>query len=80
MKLVAPECKLGYPSRQVEEIMGDRLSTFNRWMSGQTRAICDGRNYNHDIKAYEPSGCGPHGPVTYSWDVQRFLAGLPIID
>lgn len=49
-------------------------------MSGQTVSLCDGKSWNYEKMEYEPAGCGPHGPVVYSWDLTRFLDGLPIID
>jgi hypothetical protein len=79
-KLPTPECSLGYTDSQVKAIMGTRLKEFNSWMSGQTMAVCDGRVYDHVKGAYEPSECGPHGGITYTWDLQRFLDGRPIVD
>lgn len=50
-------------------------------MNGQTMMLCDGRRYNHDAREYEVA-CGgvAHGVVVYPWDVERFLAGLPVVD
>lgn len=79
-KIAQPECHIGYPFRQLEGILGDRMDEFSRWLAGQTISQCDGRKYNYDTKEYEPTGCGPHGFVAYRWDVERFLAGKPIID
>lgn len=69
-----PECESGYTPAQVEEIMGDRLEEFNKWMYGQTGSICEGRKYNHGTKEYE-TACGgiAHGMIVYSWDLKRFL-------
>jgi hypothetical protein len=75
-----PECELGYPEKQLERILGNRLPAFNTWMAGQTIAGCEGRKYNYARKEFEPTGCGPHGFVVYASDVERFLAGLPVID
>jgi hypothetical protein len=75
MTIPKPECQLGYPESQLKEILGDRLEDFNLWMRGQTIAGCDGRRYDHDKKEYQPTGCGPHGYVIYSWDLERYLAG-----
>jgi hypothetical protein len=81
MDIPAPDCVLGYPEYQLEEILGDRIEEFGRWMRGQTFSGCDARSYNHETKEYEPSGCDiPHGFVYYQSDVRRFLAGLPVID
>jgi len=75
-----PSCELGYTNKDLQEILGDRLPEFHKWMHGQTVAICDGRQYNHDKGEYEDTSCGPHGVIYYSWDVSRFMAGKPIID
>lgn len=78
-QLPSPECPLGYTTRQLEQILTpQRLESFWEWFTGQTGAICDGRLYNHEIKAYEPSPCAanPHGMVVYRSDFERFLAGL----
>ena len=82
---VQPECRLGYPECQVTRILANndkRLDEFNSWMFGCTMALCDGRVYNPETKLYEPSACfqHPHGAVVYTWDMARFLAGLPVID
>lgn len=76
----APECELGYPDSQICSIMGERYNEFMRWMNGQTMALCDGRSYDYASQSYKLTGCGPHGGVVYSGDVQRFLEGHPIID
>jgi hypothetical protein len=75
-------CPLGLTAADLETVFGARLPTFHRWMTGQTVALCDGRQYNHAAKMYEPAECftTPHGIVTYRWDVERFLDGLPVID
>jgi len=81
MTLPKPECEYGFTDTQVKEIMGSREAEFWTWMRGQTSCFCEGRAYNHEKKAYEPS-CGgyAHGSVVYPWDVSRFLAGMPVID
>lgn len=79
--LPEPDCRFGYTVPQVEEIMGSRFDAFTAWMRGQTMSICDGTLWDYDAKMAVPSGCsGPHGTVIYPWDVERFLAGLPIVD
>lgn len=75
-----PECELGYTEEQVKSITGSRYTEFNYWMNGQTMAICDGRAYDHTLQVYKSTGCGPHGGIVYSGDVERFMLGLPIID
>lgn len=78
------ECRLGYTRSQVKRILADHgrdEAEFNRWMAHQTRSICDGREYSHATKTHSPA-CGgvAHGSITYPWDVERFLARLPVID
>jgi hypothetical protein len=75
-----PECNLGHTAHELDLILEDRRLEFDHWMRGQTMGICDGRKYNHDTGEYEPTGCGPHGTVVYSWDLARFLHGLPVTD
>lgn len=67
--LPKPECWNGYTYHQVQEIMGNREDEFLRWMAGQTVMACSG------------SKCDvAHGMVIYREDLERFLAGRPIID
>lgn len=81
MLLPAPECELGYPQSQLENIFTpEKFKEFFYWMRGQTIALCDGRQFIHEERRFEPTGCGPHGYVFYPWDVERFLDGRPIID
>lgn len=80
INLPKPECKLGYPIKQLEEILGSRLDEFNKYMVGQTGAICTGKNYNYGTKEDEPSKCGPHGMVLYKCDLLTFLEGRPTTD
>lgn len=79
-----PNCQMGYTREQIDRIVGEHGShsriRFHLWMSGQTMAICDGREYDHEARKYGPTGCGPHGPIVYGHDVRRFLAGLPVLD
>lgn len=79
--LEPPACEGGYTRAQVERIMGDRLAAFDKWMNGQTMMLCEGRKYNHDTEQYE-TACGgtAHGGIVYTWDLERFLRGLPVID
>jgi len=77
----APICKLGYPYSQLGDIFSPELKKeFFSWMRGQTFTECNGYQYDHEASTYEPSGCGPHGWVYYTSDVQRFLEGKPVID
>jgi hypothetical protein len=73
-------CGSGHTAHELDLILEDRRLEFDHWMRGQTMGICDGRKYNHDTGEYEPTGCGPHGTVVYSWDLARFLHGLPVTD
>lgn len=78
-----PECPQGYPGSQlVREWTLDQCSLFLAWMIGQTSSVCDGRRYDHELRQYLPTECEhhPHGNVFYTWDVERFLAGYPVID
>jgi hypothetical protein len=90
--LIEPECTYGYTSAQISEILGDRQGEFGHWMRGQTMAICDAapeRKWIDDEDAVGglrlvdvgPPPCKrPHGVVVYPWDVERFIAGRPIVD
>lgn len=73
--LPIPACRLGYTTDQVREIVGTRMHEFEDWFHGQTGAICEGREFNHETRLYEPSNCGPHGLIIYPWDVEQFLRG-----
>lgn len=71
-----PNCEMGYSFEYLEEILSEEMfAEFNKWHYGQTGSICEGRQYNHVAKEYEPSACAnsPHGFVAYRWDVERFL-------
>lgn len=83
MSMPEPECPLGYPHTQLESWLGtERHAELNKWLSGQTQAICEGRSYNHEKKIYEPNECvdHPHGYVAYRWDVADWWAGKPVQD
>lgn len=76
-----PACEAGFTRDQLADIFGVSLPDFDKWMYGQTQAICEGRKFNHDKREYEAACNGvAHGVVTYPWDVQRYMRGLPIID
>ena len=75
MKLEKPECKYEYTEEQVNRILGPRADDFHKWARGQTRAICDGREYDYLLKIYKLSCCGPHGLITYKCDLEQFLGG-----
>lgn len=76
-----PECWLGYPQGQLQEILGEAgYHELGKWMYGQTMAICDGQRYDHDLQEYVQTCPEPHGIVVYVWDLGRFMANLPIID
>jgi len=76
-----PDCTYGYTESQLEEILGNDLDRFWRWMYGQTMCLCQGQSYNHETKNYEEA-CGgiAHGPVVYPWDLARYLAGRTVAD
>lgn len=74
------ECRFGVTDAELVARLGDRYEEFQNWMYGQTLAICTGKQWNLEIKEYEPTNCGPHGMVVYEHDVKRFEDGRPIID
>lgn len=75
------ECRYGYPFSQLEQMWdAATMQRFNAWFEGQTGAICDSKEYDHDKKGYHETGCGPHGVVAYPWDVDRFLKGGTPLD
>jgi len=45
---IPPSCPSGYTASDLEEVFGDRLPAFNKWMFGQTMMICDGRSYRYN--------------------------------
>ena len=76
LNLPDPVCHIGYDTDQVRHIVGARYALFERWMYGQTQAICEARLYDHEAREYKPSACSEaHGVVTYPWDVEAFLRG-----
>jgi hypothetical protein len=81
MNLPKPECKYGYTEKQVAEILKGNLDLFNEWMTGQTMAYCEGREWSPAQNVYV-SSCGGahHGPITYKHDLERFLLRLPPLD
>lgn len=81
VELMTPECEYGYTRSQLKLIMGCRITAFDFWMNGQTGVICEGRKWNYETHEYEEACHGiAHGMVVYKSDVQRFLAGKPVID
>lgn len=75
-----PDCTHGYSFDLLEETLGDaRFAELMDWMRGQTMMLCDGRRYDHDTREYYETH-DAHGPVVYTWDVQNFLRGGPILD
>lgn len=88
-----PKCSLGYTHDQIAALTGDREQEFWHWMRGQTVAVCGAepqRRWVHDFDGAGKSELvevGPplcdvaHGaPIVYRWDLERFLAGLSVID
>lgn len=75
--IVPLACPLGYTREQVEQITAERYDEFAKWMRGQTVALCDGRQWDHDKQEDEPTSCtdSPHGLVTYPHDVAQFIRG-----
>lgn len=82
---------MGYSYEQIGKIL-EAPNLFWKWMSGQTMAICaqdpqrqwiDDESAPGGLRLVEigPSLCDePHGTVVYPWDLERYLAGLPVID
>lgn len=74
-------CKFGYTWGEISDMLGKtNMPKFEDWFRGQTGAICDGRQYNHDTESYEETGCGPHGGVVYAHDLTRFIYGQQPFD
>ena len=80
--VVEPSCPLGYTQSDIRALLGDGEGLFMTWMNGQTFALCHGYYYDHDLEINLHSACAenPHGPVYYTWDVQRFINGRKIVD
>lgn len=75
-----PDCDRGYSFGLLEETLGaGGFSELMDWMHGQTMMLCDGRRYDHEAKEYYETHPA-HGPVVYTWDVERFLGGGQIVD
>lgn len=74
-ELPQPQCRYGYTTKQVEEIVGDRAPEFWRDLRGQTIACCTGSEYDYGTEQERETGCGPHGTAVYGDDLRRFLAG-----
>lgn len=75
-----PNCTHGYSLDLLEETLGAaKFAELMDWMHGQTMMLCDGRRYDHDTQEYYETH-DAHGPVVYTWDVQNFLRGGPILD
>lgn len=70
-------CPLGYPIEQLEaHLSAMQMAQLHSWMTGQTGAICDGTQKDPDPRCVD----NWHGLVYYAWDVERWIAGLPILD
>lgn len=69
----APICKFGYSRQQLQQILGERLEHFDKWMYGQGGVICEGREYDRANRIYVENGCGPHGRVVFEYDLTRYL-------
>lgn len=70
------------PWDQIETFLdARRFAELMDWMHGQTMMLCEGRRYDHSTQEYtEKCGGVAHGPVVYCWDLERFMAGGPIVD
>ena len=79
-RLPEPACRYGFTWQQVEDILGDRVDEFSRFMRGQTVSLCDGREYDYAAGGWRDTGCGPHGTAVYTSDLRHFLAGRRPLD
>lgn len=79
MILSKPSCPYGYCEADLRRIFvtDEAYAAFTRWMVGQTVAICKGREYSYELKAYQPTTCSgaPHGMIVYTWDLAQYLRG-----
>lgn len=81
--MIQPSCPWGYTYEDLQRIFTTdvELNRFSKWMHGQTMMLCDGRRYDDQIRLMLPiPGHPAHGTIVYTWDVERYLRGLPIID
>lgn len=73
---------MGYPWTQLQRVLSEsEQESLVAEMTGQTGYICDGFRVNGNGEQ-ERTACyeHPHGMVTYKGDVERWAAGLPVID
>lgn len=74
--VVTASCPQGCTEGDLERIFpGDERKEFGHWMRGQTVGYCNGHAWNYDKHRDEPTACinTPHGMVTYTSDVERYL-------
>lgn len=77
MSLPKPECRGGYTSRQIADLFPSTEHIFWAWMHGQTMMICGGPS---DGAGERNCHVAHGGPIVYPWDLERYLAGKPVID
>lgn len=88
-----PKCHLGYTPDQITALTGDREQEFWHWMRGQTMTVCNAEPQRKWVHNFDAAGRSElvevgrplcdvaHGaPIVYRWDLERFLANLPITD
>jgi len=74
------DCNGGYSFALLEATLGEeRFAELTDFMNGQTMTLCEGRRYDHETESYTETH-EAHGPVVYTWDVERFMRGGPILD
>jgi hypothetical protein len=56
-------CPQGLTESDLQELFGDRLPEFDRWMFGQTSGLCDGRQF-HYIRVHNRYCKTDHMPGT----------------
>lgn len=71
-ELPPPICRFGYTPEQLREALtpGEHAALVEWFGTGQTGSICEGA----------PPCDRAHGVVVYRHDVERWVAGLPVID
>lgn len=76
---IVQSCPLGMT---VDDVMESLYRQFMHWMRGQTMALCEGTEYDHEQGRSVDSGCAetPHGLVVYPSDFRRYCEGRPIVD
>lgn len=67
-ELPRSSCPHGYTADDLKAILGDRLDSFHRFMTGQTVMICEGRRYVHTRAHSDDCGHDINDPYTWECD------------